>query len=82
MTSSEQARADALADAETLRRLVESMHGVASCPQAPALLFGIPRYCSDVFMGIKQGTPWFAARGARRAAWAAFRAVPGLRGDR
>jgi hypothetical protein len=58
---------DAVADAETLTENVDL--------RRIALAF------RDVLIAREQGLPWFGARGARQAARAAFRAVPGLRGE-
>lgn len=72
MTPSEQARADAMADAETLRLAWRDLCG---WPKDPCIFEG----------WLKSGSGWdrqFARATARQSAHAAFRAVPGLRGDR
>ena len=77
MTKSEQARADALADAETLRLVVTSM-------SPPGPLKGVALW--TVRAGWPTGLRVEFARqpykSARKHARAAFRAVPGLRCDR
>ena len=79
MTTSEQARADALADAETLGRLIRSMHGVESCPSAAPYLCGMVPAAGATMHYIRHRNPRSAYLNARKAALAAFRAVPGLR---
>lgn len=68
MTTSEQARADALADAETLRLNLHS---------GDIAIASVEGDLAAVYPEAESG---FAARCAKRAARAAFRAVPGLRG--
>lgn len=77
VTTSEQARADAMADAETLRNVV-STHGMANravargvCEAEAAGHRAIQWRC-----GYGDGLTFYAEEAAR----AAFRAVPGLRG--
>jgi ketosteroid isomerase-like protein len=72
MSPSEQARADALADAETLRMDWDAMMRSASLKTSGT-------YTPDVLVTLH---PTTVAREARDMARAAFRAVPGLRGDR
>jgi len=77
MTTSEQARADALADAETLRRYLESEYcrsRLLGGPPAGPLKYGRLR---NLLRG-----GHFELRDWRQVARAAFRAVPRLRGDR
>lgn len=72
MTSSEQARADAMADAETLRRNARlwwrewdiTTGAVEACTVTPS-----------------NWSPEISYQSASRGARAAFRAVPGLRGE-
>lgn len=67
MTKSEQARADALADAETLRWIRQRN----------------PVNADQLVHGLRFAAPWpeeIIFSEARHAARAAFRAVPGLRG--
>jgi hypothetical protein len=71
MTASEQARADALADAETLMLAL-----YAPDPHGWARSFGFKGGLGRVYF---HGT---ALENSRAAASAAFRACPGLRGDR
>jgi hypothetical protein len=73
MTPSEQARADAMADAETLRRNVR----VTDRKRIKAL-GDIDRLSGSLrtFMGRNEDADYKEAQGAARAA---FRAVPGLR---
>jgi hypothetical protein len=86
MTSSEQKRADAMADAETLRVVAAD---VAGCPidtfearnhEAERVL----RLRNPLDLGYTlytRNAPAIAAQEARLEARAAFRAVPGLRGE-
>ena len=69
MTTSEQARADALADAETLRQFWMDAHPLERDRSTDYLTF----LSAPDTLGLAQ----FMARGAARAA---FRAIPGLRG--
>jgi hypothetical protein len=82
MTPTEQARADAMADAETLRWAVQ---GVGGGPLVDASLQGgrAVRAVLKIDSGNDGGchNPIQAAAWAESAARAAFRAVPGLRGD-
>lgn len=73
MTASEQARADAMADAETLRPWLLS-RGWGDTSSARSLYLGAGFPPLD--------DPRHAGRVARARARAAFRAVPGLRGGR
>ncbi len=81
LTASEQARADALADADTLVRIVQSMHGIESIAtymDGPAV-FAAQRYGADLAWHIRHGSlP--SRRAVLRPFRAAFRAVPALRG--
>jgi hypothetical protein len=61
-------REDALCDAETLRGALGGY-------------LAVNRDRADVGIGIQQGLPWFASRGASRVARAAFRAIPALKGE-
>jgi len=82
MTKSEQARADALADAETLRRNARLPGHGLTCYRAL-------RACNEyaewaLVYGVDGGVEDFADCAAdhwRLSARAAFRAVPGLRGE-
>lgn len=88
MTKSEQARADALADAETLRLFAEESwrHSELYCDDASSLPLLLDRA-----RGVKQGgrLGYYQRKGRlgavsvliTDAAHAAFRAVPGLRGE-
>ena len=77
MTKSEQARADAMADAETLRVIAwEAPRAHVSNALRKARNLGV-RAASE----IEYGGGWLLPNvTAREAAHAAFRAVPGLRG--
>lgn len=75
MTSSEQARADAMADAETLRRIAQELrHG--TIPERVAAAFGL-----HARTAIHHGWRAQSAQESRKAAHAAFCAVPALRGE-
>jgi hypothetical protein len=75
MTATEQARADAMADAETLLRVSEEGYY--------SELFQAPRYGDWAIRSLAGHISAFATPDvyAQRAARAAFRAVPGLRGE-
>jgi len=80
MTKSEQARADALADAETYERVAASAAwrgetGTASWWDAHGLGMAARRYMQD-------GNAFWAQHLTVEAAHAAFRAIPGLRSSR
>ncbi len=79
MTKSEQARADALADAETLRKIVTDLVGPTRNRISGLLrLAWLNGY--NVEMRMTEESAIYATDSARAAARAAFRAVPGLRG--
>ncbi len=81
MTASEQARADALADAETLQEYLRRLPlGSLLRPGMSGL--GLCGSSHGVRKAIARGHLNVAARRASAAAHAAFRAVPGLRGER
>ena len=69
MTTSEQAQADAMADAETLRRFLRDSMTPFEWRFQSGLCYKFPR----------KGT-WPDCISAKHRASAAFRAVPGLRG--
>ena len=71
MTASQQARADALADAETLRRIAPVWSWV-----------DLELHSTDALKSIGVGFIELAAHDAKYVARAAFHHVPGLRGDR
>jgi hypothetical protein len=86
MTASEQARADAMADAETLRLLEPAVatwkRSEAGVALSEASFHGAGAVYSMGYRGeCAVSVPALAAEQAQKAAHAAFRAVPGLRGE-
>lgn len=83
MTATEQARADAIADAETLRLYARDGMLFNGTPRQPGYELRIiedPSYGARKH--IRRGWADRASRAAFHAARFVFRAVPGLRGDR
>ena len=75
MSASEQARADAMADAETFRK-------VARSPIYRAAWGGYLEFCANnALTHLRRPDGWYSESWARAAAHVAFCAVPGLRGD-
>lgn len=81
MSASEQARKDAMADAETLRSIVLPYGCGAGFEYAHALSYA---YCAEIVapLGLGREDGNRAYYHARWAARHAFTAVPGLRDDR
>lgn len=83
MTSSEQARADAMADAETLRRVVTAhdVRGYALPLERRSPILKAAKYGSDAGFFMRHNHDPIDEPGqfAISAARAAFRACPGLR---
>jgi hypothetical protein len=94
MTTTEQARADAMADAETLRRVLnDEADYIETAERRQRILRRLEALESanlrkrgggyGSFMSEHRTGRWFrTGQMAEEAARAAFRAVPGLRGDR
>lgn len=81
LSKSEQARADAMADAETLQRMARKpryIFGVGPAAESP--LHATARLGRIVISNILSGGIDDVVFFTRSAARAAFRAVPGLRG--
>lgn len=76
MTSSEQARADAIADAETLRLYTDPRPRLKD--QRCQRLCDAEFYGKRAVLDMDEHRAYYDGKGAARAA---FRAVPGLRGE-
>lgn len=82
MTTSEQARADAMADAETLRRNIgiDDYSPDFQCWIGSPSTFALNRAVQNADMAVR-GAVDFAAERGQLAAHDAFRVVPSLRGE-